>query len=240
MKTVGKRIRVFLVWLLLAAALSGAPARADEAATDSTEIDPSRPMVALTFDDGPYSPVTLRILDALEAVGGRATFFVVGNRVAGCASVVRRADAMGCQIGNHTWDHTPLTDLSAGGIREELERCGDAVAEVIGHAPSMARPVGGMVNNTVYSEVDIPMVLWSLDTEDWYTRDAAKTYDAVVGQIRDGDIVLMHDLYPTTADAVERIVPELVRQGYQLVTVEELARYRGCTPTGHTAYSQFR
>jgi len=206
----------------------------------SSQIDPSRPMVALTFDDGPYSPVTLRILDALEAVNGRATFFVVGNRVAGCASVVRRANAMGCQIGNHTWDHTPLTNLPAAEIVRELEQCAGAVDEVIGRPPQMVRPVGGMVNSTVYAAVEEPMILWSIDTEDWCTQNAEKTYDAVIGHVRDGDIVLMHDLYPSTADAAEKIIPELVRQGYQLVTVEELAIYRGYTPGGHTTYSQFR
>lgn len=206
----------------------------------SSGIDPSRPMVALTYDDGPYSPVTLRILDALEAVNGRATFFVVGNRVAGCASVIRRANVMGCQIGNHTWDHTLLTGLPAAEITGEVERCSDAVAEVIGRPTVLVRPVGGMVDTAVRDAIDTPMILWSVDTKDWETQDAAKTCDAVIGHVQDGDIILMHDLYPATAEASERIIPELVRQGFQLVTVEELARYRGVALTGHTTYSQFR
>lgn len=228
-----KIISIFMLTALLAY-----PARAY--AAEPGEVDPARPMVALTYDDGPYSPSTNRILDALEAVGGRATFFVVGNRVAGCASVVRRANEMGCQIGNHTWDHTDLTSLDQAGIRSQLERCNEAVAEVIGHAPTMMRPVCGAVDSAVCDAVDCPLILWSIDTEDWRTCDADRTFAAVMNEVQDGDIILMHDLFLPTAEASERIIPALVEQGYQLVTVEELAYYRGHTPASHTTYTRFR
>lgn len=212
------------------------PASAEQAGG----VDPTKPMVALTYDDGPYSPATNRILDALEAVDGRATFFVVGNRVAGCASVVRRACALGCQIGNHSWDHTDLTSLSEADVRLQVAQCNEAVEEVTGQAPTMMRPVGGAVNAAVCEAVDYPMILWSIDTQDWLTGDADQTLHAVLDQVKDGDIILMHDLYVTTAEASERIIPALVERGFQLVTVEELAYYRGHTLADHTTYTRFQ
>lgn len=209
-------------------------------AEPAKEIDPNKPMVALTYDDGPYSPSTNRILDALEAVGGRATFFVVGNRVAGCASVIRRANELGCQIGNHTWDHTDLTTLSASDIQGQIAKCNEAVAEVTGQAPTMLRPVCGCVNSAVCDAVDEPMILWSIDTLDWMTKDPNRTYQTVMDQVQDGDIILMHDLFVPTAEASERIIPALVERGFQLVTVEELAYYRGHTPSAHTTYTRFQ
>lgn len=202
-------------------------------------VDPARPMVALTFDDGPYSPATNRVLDALEAVDGRATFFVVGNRVAGCASVLRRADALGCQIGNHTWDHTDLTTLSAADILSQLERCDAAVEEVLGKRPALIRPVGGCVSTTVYDAVERPMILWSVDPRDWATEDVDQVCRTVLDDVQDGDVILLHDLYLSTAQAAERIIPALVERGFQLVTVEELARCKSCTLTGHTTYTRF-
>ncbi len=228
-----------LSWLLCGALCIGAlVGRADAAETNA--LDPDKPMVALTYDDGPYSPVTNRILDALEQVGGRATFFVVGNRVAGCASVIRRAGALGCQIGNHSWDHTDLTGLDEAHILEQIDRCNAAVRDVLGTEPTMVRPVGGAVNSLVHDAVHYPMILWSVDTEDWRTENADATCRAVLEQVEDGDIILMHDLYPATAEASERLIPELVRRGFQLVTVEELARYRGYEPVAHTTYTRFR
>lgn len=209
------------------------------AGANPQSVAPDKPMVALTYDDGPYSPATNRILDALEAVDGRATFFVVGNRVAGCASVLRRADALGCQIGNHSWDHTDLTTLSIGDIQSQLDRCDAAVEEVIGKKPALLRPVGGCISATVYDAVERPMILWSVDPRDWATEDVDQVYRSVLETVQDGDVILLHDLYPSTAAASERIIPALVERGFQLVTVEELARYKGCTLTGHTTYTRF-
>ena len=203
-------------------------------------IDPSKPMIALTYDDGPYSPVTNRILDALEAVGGHATFFVVGNRVSTYESAVRRANSLGCEIANHTWNHTSLTSLSASDIAWQISRTNSAVKNITGKTPALVRPVGGAVNSNVKNAVNYPMILWSVDTLDWKYRNADSVYSRVIGHVHDGDIILMHDLYPSTAAASERIIPELVRQGYQLVTVDELAAYKGYRLSGHTTYSSLR
>lgn len=204
------------------------------------DIDPNKPMIALTYDDGPHTPVTNRILDALEKVGGRATFFVVGDRVSSRAAVVKRASAMGCSIQNHTWNHPNLTRLSASKINGQIENCDKAIQKAIGICPTLMRPVGGAVNDTVRKAAAHPMILWSIDTLDWKHRNASSVYHNVIGKVKDGDIVLMHDLYTSTAEASEKIIPKLVKQGYQLVTVEELAYYKGYSLTAGKTYSSLR
>ena len=186
-------------------------------------------LIALTFDDGPYSPVTERILDVLEKNGARATFFVVGNRVASYKSSVERAAKLGCEIGSHTYTHQNLTKVSAEGMRSELEKTNDAVSKITGHDITVLRPPEGAVNDSVRANVNYPLVLWSVDSRDWKYRDAVKDYNSVVNSVFDGCIVLMHDLYPATADAVTKFVPELVAKGYKFVTFSELMELRGVT-----------
>lgn len=221
--------------------ISVVPKGAGEPA-EAPGVDPSRPMVALTFDDGPSTPVTTRILNSLEANGGRATFFMVGNRVPGTAAVVKRMADMGCQVGNHTYTHVNLTHLSAEGIAGTIAQTNQAVAAACGTAPAVVRPTGGSYNTSVLQtlgNLGMPAVLWSIDTLDWKTRNAQNTINVVLGQVKDGDIVLMHDIYGATADAAEVIIPELTARGFQLVTVSELAQYRGGMAPGHV-YTRFR
>lgn len=207
----------------------------------SGTIDPTKPMIALTYDDGPYSPVTNRILNALESVGGKATFFVVGNRISANLSSVVRADKIGCQIANHTWDHKGvLTGMSSASIATEISQCNTAIQNAIGKAPTVVRPVGGGVNANVLATINYPMIIWSVDTMDWKNRNANSVYNAVMSNVKDGDIILMHDLYPSTAEASERFIPELAKKGYQFVTVDELAYYKGVTMQGHHTYNAFR
>ncbi len=203
--------------------------------------DPSKPMVALTFDDGPYGPVTNRILAKLEENGGHATFFVVGNRVKTYASSVQRAVKDGCQIGNHTYDHkSALTKLTPAEIQKQIHDTDVAVAYYAGSAPVIVRPVGGGVNDTVKSSVGKPMINWSIDTLDWKSRNASSVQSNVLDHVQDGDIILMHDLYKTTADACDVIIPELTKRGYQLVTVSELAAAKGITLENGKVYTSMR
>ena len=207
-------------------------------------IDPNRPMIALTFDDGPHAPVTNRILDSLEANGGRATFFMVGNRVTGKANkaAVARMAALGCEVANHTYEHKAITKLGAEGIKSQLARANDSIRLAGGVSPVLMRPPGGAKSDAAMKTVGsmgMSAVLWSIDTLDWNTKNKQKTIDAVIGHVKDGDIVLMHDLYGTTADAAEVIIPKLKEMGFQLVTVSELASYRGGIQPGKV-YSRFR
>ena len=197
-------------------------------------------IVALTFDDGPYTDVTMRILDALEPYGAHATFFVVGNRVNNYRDCIIRAVNLGCQIGDHTWNHSTLTRLSADGVSSQINDCADAVYNLTGIRPVVMRPVGGSYNSTVSANVGMPMIIWSIDTNDWKYKDSNHVINEVLNNVRDGDIVLMHDLYETTATAVETIVPALIEAGFTLVTIDELAEYKNVQMEDGKAYFSIR
>ncbi|MDR0839345.1 MAG: polysaccharide deacetylase family protein [Oscillospiraceae bacterium] len=191
------------------------------------EIDPAKPMVALTFDDGP-SGVTPRILDLLDEYGGKATFCVIGNRVENYADTVRRIAEEGSEIIGHSWDHKNLVKLSDAAMRSELLDTNAAIEAVLGFSPVLYRPPYGNVNDklkAVSAELGLSLIVWSVDTLDWKTRDANKTCDAVFNDVRDGGIILCHDIYDETADAMAYVIPELIARGYQLVTVSELLSF---------------
>ena len=202
------------------------------------KIDKNKKMVALTYDDGP-SIYTPRVLKTLKENNAVATFFVVGNRVPTYSDTVKKAHDMGCEIGNHTYEHKSLPNLSETEVKRQISKTNKEVKKAIGEKPVIMRPTGGATNTNIKKWVGMPSIIWSVDTLDWKTRNAYSTRRAVLNRVKDGDIVLMHDLYSATATASETIIPELVRRGYQLVTVSELAECRGgMKETG--AYYSFR
>ncbi len=188
-------------------------------------IDPDQPMVALTFDDGP-GKYTGTLLDCLEKYNSAATFFVVGKNVEKYADTVKRADKLGCEIANHTWDHVDLSSIAPEEAKAALEKTSDAVKAVIGKPTAMFRPSFGAYNADVLSVAAMPAILWSIDTRDWKTLNADSTYDKVMNDIYDGAIILMHDIHQPTVEAALRLIPELTEKGYQLVTVSELLEYK--------------
>ena len=193
------------------------------------DVDPSRPMVALTFDDGP-SRYTSHILDLLELYGGRATFFVVGNLIEANSDIVKRAVDLGCEVFGHSWDHRDLTRQTASEIRAQLLNTNMMIESITGISPQFFRPPYGSVNNTVKDvsrELGLGIVNWSVDTLDWRTRDANAVYNAVMNNVTNRAIILSHDLYGSTVEAMERVIPELISKGYQLVTISELMYHSG-------------
>lgn len=192
------------------------------------EIDPEKPMVALTFDDGP-SEETDRIVKVLAQYNARATFCVIGNKVESFGDVLKRTIANGNQIVSHTWKHPHLDQISAKSVQTQLEKTNEAVKAVAGYQIKGLRPPYGAVNKNVRSvckQLDMFIITWNIDSLDWQTRSTSKTYRAIIKGAKNGNVILMHDLYSTTASAVERAVPELVEKGIQLVTVSELLSYR--------------
>jgi len=177
--------------------------------------------IALTFDDGP-GPGTDTILDTLEKYKVPATFMVVGLQVVSHPDQIKREAALGNDIGSHTWDHADLTTLSAAGVQSEVNRTQQAVKNILGKEPFMLRPPYGAWNKSVLSTVGMPLILWSIDPDDWKDRDADTVYQRVMSRAHPGAIVLSHDIYPTTAAAYQRIIPDLISQGYTLVTVSNL------------------
>lgn len=189
-------------------------------------LDPEKPMVALTFDDGPYTPVTSKILKVLKKYDARATFFVVGSRVPTYEDMIKQSYEQGNEIATHTYNHANLTKLTTKQMKEELSKSRKVIKDIIGCGFSNLRPPGGSINDNMRNNIKVPMIYWSVDTEDWKSRNA-KSVLKECKAIQDGDIVLMHDLYPSTAEAVQKLVPRLVKQGYQLVTIDELFHYKG-------------
>ncbi len=204
-----------------------------------TKVDPNKPMIALTFDDGP-SGYTEEILDVLEKYDARATFFVVGNRVNSYKSTIKRAYDMGCEIGNHSWSHPYLPGLSVSGIKEEISSTDRAVKAITGEEPALIRPPYGGVDSTVSKYAGKPLINWSVDTRDWETQSSSSTYYSIMNDGYDGSIILMHDIYYATKEGAIRAIPQLIDKGYQLVTVSELAAYRGVNMKDGTVYYQFK
>lgn len=217
------------------AAPTATPAPEGSAKWLRKDLDPSKPMVALTFDDGPYTPVTKRILKTLEKYDAKATFFCVGNRVPTYSDMVKKEYALGCQVASHTYGHVFLTKVKKKQIKAQVNKVDKVMEEIIGCSTTALRPPGGCVNDKVRSVVKVPMVCWNIDSEDWRSRNTSAVLKKC-RSITDGDIVLMHDLYPTTAAAVEKLIPRLKKKGFQMVTVDELFYYKGIDAKGGKVY----
>ena len=205
-------------------------------------LDITKPMVALTWDDGPKSSVGNHLMDVLEANNGRGTFFIVGNRIDKNADEVKRMAADGHEIANHSWDHDEkLSKKGSDYIRNEFDKTNQKVQELTGVTPTLARLPGGIVSTDVKNTLTMPMIFWSLDTLDWKTRNAQSTITAIQNHIKDGDIVLMHELYGATSQACDTVIPWLNQQGYQMVTVSELIQFRNASVSGGNGkqYSNF-
>lgn len=203
-------------------------------------IDPAKPMVALTFDDGP-SKYTPRIVQLLEQYGGRATFFMVGNRVNNFREAVEAVAQQGSEIATHTWSHPKLPSLSRGSIETELSKSIRAMSDVSGLPVTLMRPPYGSINGDVRGvcgNMGLMIIRWSVDTRDWETKSANKTYQAIMESVKDGSIILCHDIVPSTAEAMELVIPELIRQGYQLVTVTELLQHSNTAMEAGRVYDQ--
>lgn len=201
-------------------------------------IDPAKPMVALTFDDGPHETCSDQILDILEANHAVATFFEVGCNVAKYPAVVAREAALGCEIGSHSNVHKNLSKLKKDALLADLAAADAAFSAAGVPAPTLVRPPYGAVNKTVRTTTDRALITWNIDTEDWRSRSAQAVIDYVQGiENLDGDVVLMHSIYDSTVQAVQVLVPWLQEQGYQLVTVTELmAYYYGELPQPNKVY----
>ena len=212
----------------------------DENGVLTRRIDKNKKMIALTYDDGP-SKYTYKVLDVMEEYNSVCTFFIVGNRVSSYKDFVKREAELGCELANHTYDHEILTKLdSRDEIKEQVEKCNDTIEELTGIRPKLVRTPGGGRNEMVDETIGMPNILWSVDTLDWKTRDTDATIKSVKEEAYDGAIILMHDLHEATTDAAKTIVPYLIDQGYQLVTVSEMAECRGVELEDGTRYYSMR
>lgn len=202
-------------------------------------FDKNKKMVALTFDDGP-GKYTNKILKCLDKYNAHATFFTLGLQVNKYKSSLKKADLIGCEIGSHTFDHTNLTVLSKKEIKSEIKKTDNRIQAIIGHKATLVRPPYGAVNSKVKKVIKKPIVTWNIDTRDWATLSSSKTFANVMNSVGDGDIILMHDIYRSTKDAVLKIIPALKQKGYQIVTVSELAEYKGIKLKNGEVYREIK
>ncbi len=188
-------------------------------------IDTNRKIVALTFDDGPnYN--TNKILNILNKYNVPATFFVLGSKIKGNENTLKKMVDSGMEIGNHTFNHLLLTKYKESVIKREIEDTSKLIFEVTGKYPTLLRPSYGSSNKKVKKAAGMPIIIWDVDTLDWKNHSSKRIISRVMNKVKDGDIILMHDIYSATANAVDNIIPMLSSMGYSFVTVSDLFYYK--------------
>lgn len=194
----------------------------------SRKIDTDKKLVALTFDDGPnYN--TNKILDVLNKYHVPATFFVLGSKIKGNEYILNKMKDSGMEIGNHTYNHLLLTKYKEDKIKKEITDTNNLIFEVTGKEPKLFRPSYGSFNKKIKNISEMPIIIWDIDTLDWKYHNSKKITSRVVNKVKDGDIVLMHDIYSATANALDNIIPMLANNEYSFVTVSDLFYYKGIT-----------
>ena len=178
--------------------------------------------IALTFDDGPHKDCTPQLLDGLKKRGVRATFFLMGQNIEGNEDLVKRMKEEGHLVGNHSYSHVQLTKAGSAAVCQAVDRTSRMIEDITGERPQYMRPPFGDWNEELECEVGMTTVLWSVDSLDWKLRNKNKIVKRVLKDVEDGDIILMHDIFPTSVDAALELVDTLTKRGYTFVTVDEL------------------
>lgn len=186
-------------------------------------------LVALTFDDGPDAENTEKILNTLREKEVRATFFMVGIMIERAPEMAKKVAEAGHEVETHSMRHANLTEMDSAGVAGDLAEMQKTLGENTGVKAEILRPPYGAVNDTVKEAAKMPMISWSVDPYDWRDRDAGLIKDRVVGASYDGAIILLHDIYPDTAEAVGWMIDELREKGFEFATVKELATQKGIT-----------
>lgn len=230
-----RRVTAAVCALALLPVFSGEERLRQAVGPAEVEVD-SPPLVALTFDDGPRNKTTGPLLDGLALREVPATFFLVGSRIDGSEALIERMAADGHQIGIHTYDHVIVTDLSRGDFDLQVGKTRAKLTNILGDGSFWLRPPYGIVDSSVEQWCDCPLVLWSVDPEDWKDQDVDRIVASVLEHVRDGDIILMHDIFESSVEAALRVVDALLAQGYCFVTVEQLMEQRGVQPQNGVRY----
>ena len=186
--------------------------------------------VALTFDDGPRAETTRTLLDGLKERGVVATFFVVGEQIEGNETLILRMKDEGHQIGNHTYTHARLSSSSNTTVVEEIQKTEVVLERLLGEGDYWVRPPYGQIYKRQTALINVPMVYWSVDPEDWKYLNSERVARFILNNVKPGDIILLHDFYPTSVEAALMVVDELKKQGYTFVTVEQLFEKQGIVP----------
>ena len=178
--------------------------------------------IALTFDDGPSRKYTPILLDGLKERGVHATFFLMGKNIEGEEDIVKRMSEEGHLIGNHSYEHIQLTKAGAKAVCEAVEHTQEQIEAITGKRPEYIRPPYGDWNEELEEEIGMTPVLWSLDSLDWKLKDTGKIIRQVLKDVKDGDIILLHDIFPSSVEAALELIDILQKEGYVFVTADEL------------------
>lgn len=178
--------------------------------------------IALTFDDGPSRKYTPILLDGLKERGVHATFFLMGKNIEGEEDIVKRMSEEGHLIGNHSYEHIQLTKAGAKAVCEAVEHTQEQIEVITGKRPEYIRPPYGDWNEELEEEIGMTPVLWSLDSLDWKLKDTGKIIHQVLKDVKDGDIILLHDIFPSSVEAALELIDILQKEGYVFVTADEL------------------
>lgn len=211
----------------------------DESYHKEHTIQKETKLVAFTFDDGP-SKYTLDIANILEEYNASATFFEVGYNIKAHPEITKELSERGFEIANHTTDHSKLTKLTEAKYLSKINDNNAIFKELTGKDMPYLRPPYGSYNDKIKASAGVPIVTWSLDTRDWESRNKDKVIEMVINNIKEGDIILFHDLYESTRNAVKELMPLLKEQGYQAVSVGELFKSKGITLEAGTSYRYAR
>lgn len=193
-----------------------------EAYQAEKEAKKNQKMIALTFDDGPSPATTPQVLATLKKHQAKATFFVLGQKVAGNEAILQQMLTEGHEIANHSWSHPNLTKLTADQIKQEVQGTQTAIEKATGQTPKLLRPPYGAVNQAVMAAAQMPAIYWSVDTLDWKSHNPQAILSKVQAGTHKGSIILMHDIHQTTADSLDAVLTYLSSKGYTFVTASEL------------------
>ena len=197
-----------------------------------------RPMIALTFDDGP-GEYTEELINCLVENNAKATFFMLGQNVEAYPEIAKELSDAGMELGNHSYSHPDLVTIGADAAAQQVSNTDAALKSATGFEATVMRPPGGSFNDSVKAAIDHPLIIWSIDTRDWATKSEDQTYQVVMDNAQDGSVVLMHDIHEWSVKAAIRMIPDLIAKGFKLVTVSELAEAKGETLQSGNAYYYF-
>lgn len=197
--------------------------------TPLPKVDPNKPMIAITFDDGPHVTNTQRAMSLLEQYNGRGTFFMLGNLVNTYPDIVKEMYERGFQLANHSWSHPNLKKKDLQVANDEIFNTQNAIFSITGYDPNWFRPPYGSYNDSIKqlsNSGGVNIMLWTGDTLDWKYRDEESVKQAILRDAHDGAVILLHDIHKTSIDGLELALPILKEQGYQFVTMDTLKQYR--------------
>ncbi len=197
-------------------------------------------LIALTFDDGPAPTTTSRLLDILKEKKVPVTFFVLGMMARNYPDIVKREVAEGHELASHTTNHANLSKMSVEQIQQDMNESCQILINVTGKCAELVRPPYGAINENVIGGIARPLITWSVDTEDWKSRNADKIRAEVKRSSFNGAVVLFHDIYDTTVDAIPMVIDDFRAAGYEFVTISEMAQARGVKLERGGVYGVFR